>query len=117
MISNQALGKYGEDRAADYLHDRGYQIVERNWRCSVGEIDLVAQDANRLVFVEVKTRSGSGYGHPFEAINPQKVSRMRRLVAQWCATHEISGVTVRLDAIAVLVSHGRVSIEHLKQVY
>lgn len=117
MNSRQSLGRYGEDRAAIYLQDRGYVIIERNWRSRSGEIDLVARDRDRLVFVEVKTRNGSGYGHPFEAITKDKVARMRRVVAEWCQLKEVSGVKVRLDAISVLISGGRISIEHLKQVF
>jgi putative endonuclease len=117
MAQKQILGKYGEDLAAQYLTDRGYQIVDRNWRCSLGEIDLVAFQHDRFVFVEVKTRNGTSFGHPFEAITPTKVSRMRKLVAQWCSANQKAGVNVRLDAIAVLVTAGRVAIEHLKQVF
>ena len=117
MTQKQILGKYGEDLAAKYLLDRGYEILERNWRCALGEIDLVAKDKNGFVFVEVKTRSGTGYGHPFEAITATKVSRMRRLVAHWCKQNDKSGAQVRLDAISVLVRSGRVAIEHLKQVF
>ncbi len=117
MNLKQDLGRYGEDRAASYLQERGYEIIDRNWRSSVGEIDLVAKDKDRLVFVEVKTRSGSGFGHPFEAITANKVARMRRLVADWCIARQVSGAKVRLDAIAVLVTAGRVHIEHLKEVF
>lgn len=117
MNQKQLLGKYGEDRASQFLTDRGYEIVDRNWRGASGEIDLIALEKGRYVFVEVKTRNGTGFGHPFEAITPLKVSRMRKLVAEWCREHEVSGVKVRLDAIAVLVNHGRVAIEHLKQVF
>lgn len=117
MAQKQVLGKYGEDLAAQYLNDRGYKIVDRNWRCTIGEIDLVALHHGRYVFVEVKTRSGTGYGHPFEAITANKVSRMRKLVAEWCITNQKSGVNVRLDAIAVLITGGRVAVEHLKQVF
>jgi putative endonuclease len=117
MNIRQSLGRYGEDRAAGYLQDRGYEIIDRNWRCSAGEIDLVANEKGRIVFVEVKTRNGSGYGHPFEAITAKKVARMRRLAAQWCESRQVSGIKVRLDAISVLISGGRVSIEHLKQVF
>jgi putative endonuclease len=117
MSQKQFIGKYGEDLSAKYLKDRGYQIIGRNWRCNFGEIDLIAREDNLIVFVEVKTRNGSGYGHPFEAITSLKVSRLRRLAAQWCAEHQISGSNVRLDAIAVLISNGKVSIEHLKQAF
>ena len=117
MAHKQILGKYGEDLAAKYLIDRGYEIIQRNWRCSIGEIDLVAFHHGRYVFVEVKTRNGTGFGHPFEAITSNKVARMRKLVAQWCITNEKARVKVRLDAIAVLIVSGRVAVEHLKQVF
>ena len=117
MAQKQILGKYGEDLAAQYLNDRGYEILDRNWRCSTGEIDLVAFHRGRYIFVEVKTRNGTGFGHPFEAITSNKVSRMRKLVAQWCIANEKAGVNVRLDAIAVLIVGGRVAVEHVKQVF
>ena len=117
MAQKQILGKYGEDLAAQYLNDCGYEILDRNWRCSTGEIDLVAFHRGRYIFVEVKTRNGTGFGHPFEAITSNKVSRMRKLVAQWCIANEKAGVNVRLDAIAVLIVGGRVAVEHLKQVF
>jgi putative endonuclease len=117
MSQKQFIGRYGEDLAAKYLQDRGYSILERNWRCSLGEIDLIAKDRNSIVFVEVKTRNGIGYGHPFEAITANKVSRMRKLVAQWCAQNHQVGVKVRIDAIAVLIRSGKVAVEHLKQVF
>jgi putative endonuclease len=117
MNLRKDLGRYGEDRAAIYLQDRGYEIIDRNWRSRSGEIDLIARDNDRLIFVEVKTRNGAGYGHPFEAITPSKVARMRRLVADWCSAKQLSGVKVRLDAISVLITGGRVFIEHLKEVF
>lgn len=117
MGRKQVIGKYGEDLAASFLKDRGYSVIERNWRCSIGEIDLIARHKNFLVFVEVKTRNGSGFGHPFEAITAKKVLRMRRLSAKWVADHNLQELNLRLDAIAVLISGGKVSIEHLKQVY
>ena len=117
MNLRQDIGRYGEERAAVFLQDRGYEIIERNWRSQAGEIDLIAKDKDRLVFVEVKTRNGSGFGQPFEAITANKVARMRRLVAHWCATKQVSGVKVRLDAIAVLITGGKVHIEHLKEVF
>jgi putative endonuclease len=116
MNQKKFIGKYGEDVAARYLEDRGYQILDRNWRCNLGEIDLVAKEKNRLVFVEVKTRNGNGYGHPFEAITATKVARMKKLVNQWCIQNQRSEEKVRLDAIAILIRSGKVAIEHLKQV-
>jgi putative endonuclease len=117
MSQKQFVGKYGEDLAAQYLEDRGYEILERNWRCAAGEIDLIAKQKEKIVFVEVKTRTGLGYGHPFEAITSAKSARMRKLVAQWCQQNQTSGLQVRVDAIAVMIRNGKVALEHLKQVF
>ena len=111
------LGLYGERLAGNYLQSLGYEILERNWRCSFGEIDLIALDKSRWVFVEVKTRNGSGYGHPLEAINDAKLSRLRKLVSEFCRTRQLSGIEVRIDAVSVLVENGKVQLEHLKQVF
>lgn len=111
------LGLYGERLAGNYLQSLGYEILERNWRCSIGEIDLIARDKSRYVFVEVKTRNGSGFGHPLEAITDVKLGRLRKLVGEWCRSRQLSGIDVRIDAVSVLVDKGRVQLEHLKQVF
>ncbi|MFM6980083.1 MAG: YraN family protein [Micrococcales bacterium] len=116
MTTNQWLGRYGEDRACEYLERLGYQVIERNYRCREGELDIVAQEGKTLVFVEVKTRSSQNSGHPFEAITNSKQARIRKLVAHWCEKYQVSQVQVRIDAIAVMLRGGRVAIEHLKQV-
>jgi putative endonuclease len=115
--SNQSVGKYGEDRAAEFLLRLGYEILERNWRGKTGEIDIVARDRNCLVFAEVKTRTRTGFGHPFEAITAKKIQTMRSLVSQWCQSRNLTSNEVRLDALSVLIISGRVTIEHLKQVF
>lgn len=117
MNANQDIGKYGEDRAVEFFTRIGYELVERNWRGVGGEIDIVARDRDCLVFAEVKTRTRTGFGHPFEAITSKKLQRMRRLVAQWCQSKEVAGFKVRLDAVSVLIVNGKVTIEHLKQVF
>ena len=70
----QALGAYGEELAARHLRERGLVVLDRNWRCPLGEIDLVLRDGDTLVVCEVKTRSGVGYGTPHEAVTPAKPS-------------------------------------------
>lgn len=90
-------------------------VIERNWRCRLGEIDLIARDGGVVVFVEVKARSGHGYGHPFEAITPLKLARLRRLAIAWCEQSGAGRTRIRIDAIAVTVPHdGRPVIEHLE---
>jgi len=117
MAAKYDLGARGENLATDHLTSAGLEILDRNWRCSQGELDIVARERDELVFVEVKTRSSVLFGHPFESITATKLSRLRRLAAAWCNEHPGSGSTVRIDAIAVIVpSRGDIEIEHLKRV-
>ena len=118
MAAKDDLGRKGEALAADFLEEAGMQVVERNWRCSQGEIDLVARDGDELVFVEVKTRSSLGYGHPLEAITVAKLARLRRLASAWCVAHPGQKGLVRIDAVAVVAPmFGAVVVEHLKRVF
>ncbi|AMB58191.1 YraN family protein [Microterricola viridarii] len=115
---NQRLGRFGEQQAVRYLESTGYRVLERNWRCKHGEIDIVAAQDGRLVFVEVKTRTSDAFGHPFEAITAAKLRRMHVLARLWCAAHPgITGL-VRLDVIGILAPAGRPArIEHLEGVH
>jgi putative endonuclease len=118
MAAKDDLGRRGENLAADHLVASGFEIVERNWRCSQGEIDIIATKASELVFVEVKTRSSLAFGHPLEAITVAKLARMRRLAAAWCEAHPGNHFAIRLDAIAIIApAHGLVEIEHLERVF
>ena len=116
--SRTQLGKRGEDIACEYLVSRGYEIIERNWRCPTGEIDIVARHANTLVVVEVKARSSVAAGHPFEAITAVKYARLRALAGYWCAEHDASFANLRIDGIAVLIpGDGPATVEHLTGVW
>lgn len=118
MAAKDALGRRGEAIAARFLVSRGLAIVDRNWRCQQGEIDLVARDRAELVFVEVKTRSSVAFGHPLESITPVKLARLRRLAAAWCDAHPGGHDTIRIDAIAVIAPRvGDVEVEHLERVF
>ena len=118
MAAKDALGRRGEELAAAHLIASGLTIVERNWRCPQGEIDVVARDGDELVFVEVKTRSSVRYGHPLEAITPIKLARLRRLAGEWCAQHPGSGEHIRIDAVSVIAPPGRsAQIEHVRRVF
>lgn len=117
MAEKDRLGRDGEALAARWLQDRGYTVLQRNWRCTAGELDLIVRRGVMTVFVEVKTRSSIAYGHPFEAITAAKAARLRRLAAEWCRAHgPVPGAT-RIDAIAVLAARASApSIEHLEGV-
>ena len=118
MAAKDALGRRGEAIAARYLVGAGLSIVESNWRCPQGEIDLVARDGDELVFVEVKTRSSVAFGHPLEAITAAKLARLRRLAAAWCEAHPGNHDRIRIDAVAVIArTLGVIEVEHLERVF
>lgn len=112
---NQSLGARGETIAAAYLEGLGYRILERNWRTRAGELDLIVRDGQTLVAVEVKTRSGVGYGNPLEAITALKMSRLRRLLLEWVRHSGMHGTRLRVDAVGITIRHdGRPRIDHLQ---
>jgi len=113
----QALGKWGEDIAADYLRQRGYRIVARNVRTRTGEIDIVCQRGRLLVFVEVKTRNGTAYGSPEESITPAKQRQIRQLALAYLENSKPAFGEVRFDVIGILLSDGRPEINHLKAAF
>jgi putative endonuclease len=117
MNAKDALGRQGEQLAAEHLERSGLRILDRNWRCPVGEIDLVAADGRVLVICEVKTRSDARYGSPLEAISARKHSRLRRLAVRWVLAHSVLFDEIRIDVIGVLrVAPGEFSIDHVRGV-
>ena len=119
MGDKDELGRWGEQCAAAYLERSGYAVLDRNWRCSEGELDLVVTRGANLVFVEVKTRRTAAFGHPLEAITARKRSRLRRLALAWTAAHEAETrrLTLRVDAVCVLGSESdQVEVEHLQDI-
>ena len=98
-----AFGAWGEDIAAQYVDSLGWTIVARNWACQVGEIDLIAQDDRTIVFIEVKTRSGTGFGDPLESITTTKIRKLHELALVWLVDQEKGMHSVRIDAIGVML--------------
>jgi len=108
------LGRFGEAYAARHLVERGMVVLDRNWRCDAGEIDLVLRDGPVLVVCEVKTRSSNAYGSPLEGVTQVKADRLRRLAARWLAAHGVRPDDVRIDLVGVLAAPGRPpKVEHL----
>lgn len=113
---NRLLGARGEALAANHLEGLGCEMLARNWRAGrQGELDLIVRDGGNIVAVEVKTRSGRGYGSPFEAITARKAARLRRLLHEWLRQHPMRASGLRIDAVAVVLLPGEPPrIEHLR---
>jgi putative endonuclease len=97
-----ALGRFGEQLAVRHLEAAGFEILDRNWRCAEGEIDIVAADGETLVVCEVKTRSGTSFGDPSEAVVGAKAARVRRLALRWLAARDLRWRDLRFDVVTVL---------------
>ena len=102
MDHRQALGKRGEDLACDELERRGYAIVDRRFRTRCGELDIVARDGDVVVFVEVKARSGSSFGFPFESITWQKQQRLSAMAESYLFLKRLAGAACRFDVVSIL---------------
>ncbi len=111
------LGRRGEEEAARYVTRLGWQILDRNWRCTAGELDLVARDAEQLVICEVKTRSTLRFGTPVEAVTEAKAVRLRRLAIHWATLHGYAGTPIRIDVIGLLAGAAhQYTVDHLRAV-
>ena len=117
MRAKDVLGRDGEQAAVDYLESCGFRILDRNWRCADGEIDIVAVERHTLVVCEVKTRSGTRYGTPLEAVGRTKRSRLRRLAVRWLIAHGVRFDQIRIDVVGLLdEGTGGFTIQHIRGV-
>ena len=107
MTDRQALGRYGEQLAVEHLQAAGLEVLARNWRCREGELDVVARSGRTVVFVEVKTRSGTGYGEPAEAVTLRKARRLRLLACRWLEDNRPPDAgDLRFDVVSVVRRRG-----------
>jgi putative endonuclease len=112
---NRALGAYGETVAARHLVEQGMAVLDRNWRCDEGELDLVLREGDVLVVCEVKTRTSLEHGSPHEAVTPEKLSRLVRLGVRWAEVHDVRPQEIRIDLVAVLRPRkGQTLVEHVR---
>jgi putative endonuclease len=110
----QSLGAYGERMAARYLTGLGMKVLDRNWRCPAGEIDLVLRDGNVLVICEVKTRRGIEFGHPVAAVREAKIERLHRLAMLWIEARAVVVTDIRLDIVGIVVpTRSPAQLEHV----
>ena len=119
MYINQSIGQLGEDKACEYLEKNNYTILERNFRCSQGEIDIIAKDLskNELVFIEVKTRSSFLYGMPSEAVTKIKKRHLLSASKYYLFKNNITNSFVRFDVVEVFPKNYSFILNHIKQIF
>lgn len=110
------LGKIGEQIAAEYIEKLGYKIIKRNFYCKQGEIDIIAQDNQEIVFIEVKTRTSTNYGRPSEAINKMKLKHMYRSAKYYLYKSNCFYNFVRFDVVEILFKDGKFNVNYIKQI-
>lgn len=118
MDPRRRLGNAGEDAVAAWYEAAGYRLVDRNWRCREGEIDLVVSRDTTLVFCEVKTRISTRFGAPVEAVTATKQRRLRALAARWLAEHDAPRRALRFDVASVTRAHdGSLAVDVLEAAF
>ncbi|MBE5820947.1 MAG: YraN family protein [Clostridiales bacterium] len=115
MYQKHEIGKIGEDIAVKYLLEKGYQILERNFECKQGEIDIVAKDKEEYVFVEVKTRSNENYGKPKDAVDETKKKHIYRSVEFYVYINQLENKPIRIDVIQIYKKKEKYLLNHIKQ--
>jgi len=113
--NKRAAGGIAENSAADFLQDKGYRILERNFNSPFGEIDIIASDGEYTVFVEVKSRNSDEFGSPQDAVNSKKQKHMIKTAISYLKMHKLVPADVRFDVIAI--GPGRGEIEHIKAAF
>lgn len=116
MAQHNELGKKGEQIAIDYLIEKGYIILDKNWRYLKAEVDIIAKIENTLAVVEVKTRSSDYFGNPQDFVNPKKIQLMVSAINEYVISKDLD-VEVRFDIIAILKTDTEEKIEHLKDAF
>jgi putative endonuclease len=115
--ARQVLGKQGEEVAERFLRKKGYKLVERNYRCAAGEVDLIVLDRRVIVFVEVKTRSGDEFGSPFEAVEWRKQRKMMRAAQFFLAQKGLHQRDARFDVVGISWPGGEPIVEHIENAF
>lgn len=116
MYKSHTVGKMGENVATEYLIKNGYKIIERNFYCKTGEIDIIALKDKYLVFIEVKTRTNTNYGTPSEAVTKKKLLKLYRTARFYVYTRNLKNQYIRFDAIEVYINNVGYKINHIKQI-
>lgn len=116
MYRAHEIGKFGENEAVEYLKQKGYKILERNFECRQGEIDIIALDKDELIFIEVKTRKSFLYGMPVEAVSEEKQKHLFKAIEYYLYKRNLQNEYIRVDVIEVYLYRSRYRINHIKQI-
>lgn len=116
MYGRHIVGKEGEDEATKYLQKHGYEIIERNFECRQGEIDIIAKDNKEYIFIEVKTRQNDHFGMPCEAVTQIKKKHIWRATKYYLYLHKLEEKFIRFDVIEVYKNKDKFYIHHIKKI-
>lgn len=112
--SNIEFGRWGEEKAKSYIEEKGFKIIEKNFRISRGEIDLIAEKENTIIFIEVKTRKNSFFGPPQSAVNFKKQNKIKKVAKYFLVNNNYKDYKKRFDVIAIIYNNKNIDIEHYK---
>ena len=115
MYVSHELGRIGENIIADYITKLGYKVVERNFACNQGEIDIIAKDKEELVFIEVKTRTDISYGEASEAVTNTKKRHLINSIKYYIYKQKLENQHIRIDVAEVYINKGKVKVNYIKQ--
>ncbi len=116
MYRAHEIGKFGENEAVEYLKQKGYKILERNFSCKRGEIDIIALDKSEIVFIEIKARMSLKYGLPSEAVTKRKLEHIYKTAEYFLYVRNLEGQNARIDVIEIYIKNNKIKINHLEQV-
>ncbi len=116
MYERHELGKEGEEYATKYLQNKGYKIIQRNFECKQGEIDIIAKEKEEYVFIEVKTRQNFHYGRPAEAVTQEKQKHIWKATKYYIYLHHLENKYIRFDVIEIYKNKNKFYLNHIKQI-
>ncbi len=116
-MNRKEQGKKGEEIASAYLIENGYKILERNYTCPLGEIDIIAKKDGRLVFIEVKYRKSKKFGSPLAAVDIRKIGRLKKIVDYYCMINKIKDCPLKIEVVGITNGDKSDRIEHIKDIF
>ncbi len=116
-MSRKKLGEWGEKKAFKYLKDKGFEILEKNYRVKIGEIDIIAKKDNYIVFVEVKTRKSLKYGNPEYAVNRHKQDKIKKVAELYLLKNNYYDKNIRFDVITIIIDRGKSKLNHIRAAF